>query len=123
MNILVVEDDAVQRSLLVRLLEREGYSVCWASTIEGAIRLLRTETVELVLLDIGLDGRVYGGLEVARHIARGVPIFVISGTNRDDVREAARVNALDGVHMWIDKPIEIRQLLMAVSHVVKGRGT
>ncbi len=49
--ILVVEDDAVVRKLIVRALEEEHYAVVQASTGHEIIRILESQPVSLVLTD------------------------------------------------------------------------
>lgn len=51
-EILVVDDDAVNRELMVRHLERQGHKVCQASNGARALDILRKAPVDIVLLDV-----------------------------------------------------------------------
>lgn len=85
-QVLVVDDDAGNRDILVRRLERHGFTVVTAADGLEALRLLRSVPVDLVLLDLvlpGLDGyqvlvRVKGDPEL-RHL----PVLMISGLDQE----------------------------------------
>ncbi|MCC7487065.1 MAG: adenylate/guanylate cyclase domain-containing response regulator [Burkholderiales bacterium] len=106
-RILVVEDDAFFRGLLVRQLRREGYhNVAVAKDGHNALALIRAGDVDLVLLDIELpelDGM--GVLKRLRTEMPGgdVPIIVISGV--DDIASVASCIEL-GAEDYLPKPFE-----------------
>lgn len=85
-QVLVVDDDAGNRDILVRRLERHGFKVVTAADGLEALALLRAVPVDLVLLDLllpGLDGyqvlvRVKGDPEL-RHL----PVLMISGLDQE----------------------------------------
>jgi CheY-like chemotaxis protein len=52
--LLVVEDDELNREMLSRRLELEGYQVITADNGATAIKLARSEHPDLILMDIGL---------------------------------------------------------------------
>lgn len=54
-HILLVEDDAMLRSLIEQNLVARGYRVCCACAAEEALACLRAESFDLVLLDINLS--------------------------------------------------------------------
>src|SRR5438445_305544 len=58
MRILIVEDDPSLASGLARILEAEGYAVDVAGRGEEAVGAARGERFDLVILDIGLLGKV-----------------------------------------------------------------
>lgn len=60
-RILLVEDDESFRDSVRKLLEREGFEVREASSGEVGLELLKTERIDLVLLDLYLGG--ISGLE------------------------------------------------------------
>ena len=70
-NLLVVDDNRVNRLLLGRLLEQLGHTVTFAENGRGALEALRQRRVDLVLLDIEMpemDG--YQTLEALAALAR-----------------------------------------------------
>jgi two-component system, OmpR family, KDP operon response regulator KdpE len=107
-SVLVVDDDAqLVRALRISLGGR-GYAVLTAGTAAGALAKARTDTPDLVLLDLGLpDG---DGSSVIRELRvwSSVPIIVMSGrrTSTD------KVTALDlGADDYVVKPFGIDELL------------
>jgi DNA-binding response OmpR family regulator len=113
MKILVVEDDAQQWQNYERSLRPAGHEVFWASRAITAIDFLRTDQFDLVMLDLELDGSM-SGLEVKRHIPRGVHVFVLSGHPAEEVRAAAAMDPLTGVDLYFDKPVDMALLLKSL---------
>ncbi len=80
-KILVVDDSRTQLEWLVQVLEREGYVVSFASDGKEAIRKVRTDPPDLVLLDMILPDM--DGLEVLRIIKarpedQFIPVIILS---------------------------------------------
>src|SRR4051812_27956541 len=98
-TILVVDDDADLRNVLVRLLTWSGYTAECASG--GAEALSRMQAAEeppaLVILDVNMPG--IGGLDVLEYMRQeprlmGVPVVCYSGTTVPEVQwEAALLGA------------------------------
>jgi CheY-like chemotaxis protein len=120
MYVLVVDDDDAVRAAMVSLLEQAGHTTCWASTGDGALKLLRSERVDLMLLDIGLPDR--NGLEVRREqlsdvdIA-SVPVIVVSALSPEDVRAMSTSNPMATVQLIMSKPVDGDMLLRAIGHI------
>ena len=72
-SILVVEDDEQVRVLIESFLEDEGHKTLSASTAEQATALLETDVeVDLLMVDITLNGDVHAGLTVAQSAVESV---------------------------------------------------
>ena len=112
MRLLVVEDDSMIGSALQALLAKDGHAVDWAEDGASASTALRTNTYDLVVLDLGLP-RV-DGLVVLRDMrARGDRTPVIVATARDAVQ--ARISGLDaGADDYVTKPFGSEELLARV---------
>ncbi len=65
-KILIVEDDDFLRSLAVSKVTNEGHEVSVAADGEQALEILKTETPELILLDLMLPG--VSGFEVLQNV-------------------------------------------------------
>jgi CheY-like chemotaxis protein len=83
MMILIVEDDAPIREMLVEILEDEGYPVQGASNGQEAFAALRTIPTlpKLVLLDLMMpvmDGWTFRQKQLQDPLLRGIPIIVLS---------------------------------------------
>jgi two-component system KDP operon response regulator KdpE len=117
-TILVVDDEPQLRRAMKATLTDLGYSVIEARTGEQALEMLRTETPDLILLDLNMPG--IGGLETCRAIRETseVPIIVLSVRNT----ERDKVQVLDaGADDYVTKPFGIQELLarirVAMRHV------
>ena len=112
MRLLVVEDDSMIGSALQALLAKDGHAVDWAEDGASASTALRTNTYDLVVLDLGLP-RV-DGLVVLRDMrARGDTTPVIVATARDAVQ--ARISGLDaGADDYVIKPYDYDELLARI---------
>lgn len=99
-------------SALQALLAKDGHAVDWAEDGASASTALRTNTYDLVVLDLGLP-RV-DGLVVLRDMrARGDTTPVIVATARDAVQ--ARISGLDaGADDYVIKPYDYDELLARI---------
>jgi CheY-like chemotaxis protein len=81
-TILVVEDDAVVRSLAVEFLEEDGFHVFAADNAASAIALLKADaSIDAVFSDVQMPGAM-DGLELASWISRekpGLKVLLTSG--------------------------------------------
>ena len=113
-RILIVDDDAGQRSLLNSFLSSQGFQIFLASTGEQALETLRREEVHLMISDVRMPG--ISGLETLRQARRERPhLPVLLVTAFADIREA--VGAMrDGALNYLSKPIDLDELLALVRH-------
>jgi two-component system response regulator MprA len=108
-RILVVDDDAAVRDALSRTLRFEGYQVGLAGDGEAALRLVRGEEPDAVVLDVMMPG--LDGLAVCRELrAGGCQLPVLMLTARESVGD--RVAGLDaGADDYLVKPFATEELL------------
>lgn len=104
-QILVVDDNGVNRLKLQRILQAEGHSVVLAQDGEQALALVRAGQAELVLLDIvlpRLDG--YAVLRAMKESPehRDIPVIVVSAI--DDQESAVRCIEF-GAEDYLIKPV------------------
>ena len=118
-RILVVEDDAAVRNLIVTALDSYGYARVVAVTGREAIARAATDNPDLVLLDLGLPD--IDGVEVVRSI-RGwsqMPIIVVSARAED----ADKIDALDaGADDYVTKPFSPAELTARVDALMRRSG-
>jgi phosphoserine phosphatase RsbU/P len=86
-SLLVVDDDETNREMLARRLRRDGYTVTLVASGLEALRLLRMQPFDMVLLDLlmpGLDG--YQVLLKLKNdpALRDVPVIMISALDQED---------------------------------------
>jgi DNA-binding response OmpR family regulator len=108
MRVLLIEDDRMIGSGLTAALARDGWSVDWARTGPEGEEALANGGHSLVLLDLGLPGRLgLDLLEAARRAGNRTPVLII--TARDDV--ADRIRGLDaGADDYVVKPFDTAEL-------------
>lgn len=112
-RILIVEDDPEMINLGSLLLEKAGYEVLTALGGNAALDVLRTEPVDLVLLDImmaGLDG--WGVLEAIRAHEQWQDIPVIMLSARHYLEDEEKTSAYAEMFTdYVVKPFVVRNLL------------
>ncbi len=122
MRLLLVEDDLMLGEALQDALRPHNYIVDWVKDGESALKLLRSETFELIVLDIGLPG--IDGIEVLKKLRNqklSLPVLLL--TARDSVGD--KVAGLDcGADDYLLKPFDLNELLArlrALSRRAVGR--
>ncbi|ABM34679.1 response regulator transcription factor [Paracidovorax citrulli] len=112
MRLLLVEDDVMLASGIKLGLTDAGYAVDWVGSGERAEEVLRGETFDAAIIDIGLPGM--DGLELTRRLREpemaspSMPVLIL--TARDALHD--RVQGLDlGADDYMVKPYELPELL------------
>lgn len=86
-RILVVDDNEMNRDILVRHLERQGHRVTWAEDGTKALQIMGQDVFDLVLLDILMPG--LNGFQVLEKlksdpVLREIPVIMISALDETD---------------------------------------
>jgi two-component system OmpR family response regulator len=112
MRLLLVEDDVMVASGIKLGLTGEGYAVDWVGSGERAEQVLRAESFDAAIIDIGLPQM--DGLELTRRLRKpdmaspSMPVLIL--TARDGLTD--RVQGLDlGADDYLVKPFELPELL------------
>jgi DNA-binding NtrC family response regulator len=111
-RILVVEDEGVIRSALRRLLERHGYEVVEAASMEQARELEDLPGTDLIIADLRLPGAP--GTD-AIHMLEEVPVLIM--TSFASVRSAVE-SMKQGAVDYIAKPFNHDEMLMSVERIL-----
>jgi DNA-binding response OmpR family regulator len=115
-RVVVVDDEAMVRDVCRRYLEAAGYEVTDFEDGATALRHLRSDPPDLVVLDLMLPGR--DGLEVLRGFRKGSEVPVILLTARGD--EQDRVAGLElGADDYVVKPFSPKELVARVRSVLR----
>jgi len=119
-KILVVDDQVVERVLLMEMLQPHGYTVETAATGAEALERCRRERFDAITLDLVLPDRP--GWEVLAEIRRletyqGVPVIVISGAERADLDIPIAVQG------FITKPVRADHLVRVLEQAGVSRMT
>ncbi|MFH1740725.1 MAG: sigma-54 dependent transcriptional regulator [bacterium] len=115
-RILVVDDDANQRSLLETFLSSQGFDIVTASSGEQALDILDSQDIRLMISDVRMPG--ISGLETlrkAREKHSTLPVLLV--TAYADIRDA--VDAMrDGAVNYLEKPIDLDELHGSVCQAI-----
>ena len=115
-NILIVDDEQAIRRLLADCLAPEGYAVYQAATGAEMLKVLATQRIDLITLDLNLSGE--DGLKLARDVRarQNIPIVMITGKS-DPID---RVVGLElGADDYIPKPFHMREVLARIRAVLR----
>lgn len=118
-KILVVDDEAHIRELVRFNLEKEGYTVIEAIDGTTALKAVRLEKPDLVVLDLMLP--VVDGLEVCRALKKdaelnGIPVIMLTAK----AEEIDKVLGLEmGADDYLTKPFSPRELLARIKAVLR----
>lgn len=119
--ILVVDDEEDILELVRFNLSREGFTILCAATGEAAWDLLKTQRIDLLVLDLMLPGM--DGLELARRLkgeprTQAVPIVMLSAKGEEsDIVAGLELGADD----YVTKPFSPRVLTARVRAVLRRR--
>ncbi|WP_456484541.1 sigma-54-dependent transcriptional regulator [Desulfurobacterium sp.] len=110
-NVLVVEDDKLQRELLVDVLEDNGFNVFSATSAERAEAIVKDEDMDVVVTDVRLPGK--SGIEFLKSVKRIKNVEVIIITAFSNVDDAVKAIKLGAFH-YLTKPYDVDVLVNLV---------
>jgi DNA-binding response OmpR family regulator len=114
--VLVVDDDATVREVVITYLSKAGHTVTSAADGHEALASVASSQPELVVLDLMLPG--IDGLEVCRRLRESGDIPVIMLTAKGSVND--RVVGLEvGADDYVTKPFSPRELVLRVDSVLR----
>lgn len=109
-TILIVDDSPTNQKLLSHRLEGEGYRVVLSATGQEALDYLKTNPIDLILLDImlpGMDGEHVLQILQADRALKHIPVIMISALDeQESVRRCLQMGARD----YLLKPFDPHQL-------------
>jgi two-component system, cell cycle response regulator DivK len=122
-KILLVEDNEMNRDMLSRRLERRGYQVVMALDGQQGVEMARSESPDLILLDLNLP--LLDGWEAARQIkampgSSTIPLIALTAHAMSGDRERALEAGCDEYDV---KPIDFTRLLLKMEALLERRRT
>ncbi len=122
LRVLLVDDNAIVRQVVTRVLRENGHTVVDEETGEAAVaRLLAHDAFDVLITDLvmpTMNGRALADAVLARHPTTRV--LLISGYSDDEV---ARYGIERGTYAFLAKPFTRAQLQAAVDALVASRGS
>lgn len=120
--VMVVDDMAVNRVLLSKVLNSAGYTVVEAESSDSALELIASGSVkpDVLITDVEMPGK--DGIELTEEIRQlagslgRLPIIVASGSTE----AAIEMDAYEaGADLFLNKPFNLRELREEVAHAVR----
>jgi len=118
-SLLIVDDEPSILQSLSGLLSDEGFAVTTAVNGYEALKIIETESPDLVLLDIWMPG--IDGIETLQEIKKENPnIQVIIITGHGTIETAVKATKL-GAYDLIEKPLSIDKIIVAINNALNFR--
>jgi signal transduction histidine kinase/DNA-binding response OmpR family regulator len=124
LRVLLAEDNQVNQTLAVRLLEKRGYEVRVAGNGREAIEILAKHTFDVVLMDVQMpemDGFEATAAIRAGEKSTGLHLPIIAMTAHALKGDEERCLAM-GMDAYISKPIRVNDLFSTIENVVHRQG-
>lgn len=116
-RVLIVDDELLQREIAAQFLDTLGYRPLAVASGEEAVALLKTQQVDLVLLDM-LMGSGINGRQTYERILQDHPgqkALIVSGyAENDEVHEALAL----GVAAYLQKPYTLEHLSRTITNIL-----
>jgi two-component system cell cycle response regulator DivK len=121
-KILLVEDNEMNRDMLSRRLQKQGYEVVMAVDGEEGVAKAQSEAPALILMDMSLPG--IDGWEATRRLkaapqTQNIPVVALTAHAMSDDRDKALAAGCDD---FDTKPVELARLLSKIQALL-GPGT
>ncbi len=120
-NVLIVEDNSINRSVLTDMLTAMGHRVAEAVNGEDCLAKASDEVFDIIFMDISMP--VMDGIEATRHLRQGdspnqkTHIVGLTAHGREEYRESAVAAGMDRFHT---KPIRLDALQSIFAEVTSG---
>ena len=115
MKILLVEDNEILAKGLIYSLEQKKYQVIHTLNVENTLKILKTEKIDLAILDVSLpDGN---GFDLYRNNIKekNIPsIFLTAKDEEDNIVKGLELGAEDD----ITKPFSIKELMARINRII-----
>ena len=119
-TLLLVEDEAILRSLVAQFLRNEGYKVVEAEDGGDGVRRYQEEgPFDLLLVDLNLP--VFSGVEVCRRVKSRCPSQKVMICSAAIVREHEEALVALGVDHFLTKPYHPEDLLTHIRQEIEGK--
>lgn len=115
-TILILEDEPSIAESLIFVLKAEGFSTHWETLATSALAYIKTQPVDLVIMDVGLPDMT--GFEACKQLRKFSDVPVMFLTARSD--ELDRVVGLEiGADDYVVKPFSPREVAARVKAILK----
>jgi DNA-binding response OmpR family regulator len=117
-KILVLDDDPDIGTMIKMMLEYKGYSVTVSDRAEQANEILRTDAVDLIIMDMLLSG--VNGTDLCSELKKDsslahTPVIMISAHPN-----AKEICLQAGADEFISKPFDMQDILSKIDHLIQN---
>ncbi|MFA5141251.1 MAG: response regulator [Elusimicrobiota bacterium] len=121
-KVLVVEDDASMRDLLVMVFKDAGYEVSEADGGVSGLKRVQEDPPDVIVTDLGMPD--LGGFEFLRTLQQGdtvrIPVIILTA-KRMPPAAIREMQHEPNVKAYLVKPLQHTKLLAEVSRILQGR--
>ncbi len=118
-SILIVDDLAIVRLSLQRILTKAGYRCREAADVAGALGVLAEDTIDLILCDMQMPGA--SGLDLVKAIQPRIPDTSVVMVSSLEDAETAIECLQQGAFGYVLKPFQPREILVQVNGALRRR--
>src|SRR5215471_9747569 len=117
LNLMIIDDERAIREVCKEVSQSMGFNSCVADSAEHGYRMLETQNIDVVLLDLKLPGA--GGLEALHQIkARRPDAVIVVVTGYGTVQSAVQAMK-NGAYDYVTKPFSLDELKLLLERVVR----
>lgn len=119
-NILIIDDDIQFRTMLRKMIERNGYEVIEASDGKEGVKLYWKKPTDLIITDLIMPEK--DGIETIQELKKDFPdikIIAISGGGRLGPQDYLHLAKMFGSQRTLTKPIELSVILKAIEEILE----
>jgi CheY-like chemotaxis protein len=122
LHVLLAEDNVINQTIAVRVLEKRGHVVTVAENGQAALHASATQSFDLILMDIqmpGMDGLEATAAIRKKEIATGahMPVIAMTAHALKGDKERCLAAGMDG---YVSKPIRTIELFAAIESVMQN---
>ena len=118
-TVLIVDDDPSICRILEKILQKEGYNIMIVNSGKQAIKIVERETVQLILLDIQMNG--IDGMDTLQFIKSISPDTNIIMMTAHPTLETARRAMEHYAYDYITKPFDVDFLTELIKKCLTGK--
>ena len=119
-NILIVDDEKDICLTLSKILSVKGFSVKISHNSDTALNEIKKSSIDLILLDVWLEGSKKNGLQLLSTIKNynpNIPVILISGHANIDIAVKA---IKDGAFYFVEKPFKSEKLFLIIDRALEN---